>query len=129
MPVCNTCIETDLQTVPGNDFVDGGELIPARTAAASAVLEPPPFDVKKVRKRIRLEVLERNARLPVPLPICDQCGRPSHPEESHEMYGRMCLMCGINVLERLFFRLYRARGRKARQKALRKIASLARSAR
>ena len=118
--MCQTC-EADLVTVAGDETASGpGELIPAR---------PEKAEVKRIRRLVLAEALERNRLRPKPWPICPSCERVVCRSETHAMYGDQCLCCGINKLEKLFFRLWKARGRRARKAALRRIGRLARSAR
>ena len=115
--MCQTC-EIDLVTIESDENASGpGELIPPRPSKAQ---------VKAMVKQVHAEALERNRLRAEPWPICSGCDRVVCVSETHEMYGGLCLCCGINRLEKLFFRLWRARTRRGRRKALKCIARLAR---
>ncbi len=83
-------------------------------------------DVKRIGRLVHARALEKNRLRPEPFPVCEHCETVVHPDDVHEMYGRRCLTCGVSKLEKLFFRLWSARGRRARRRALRRIARLAR---
>jgi hypothetical protein len=85
--------------------------------------------VARVDEMIRLEGLERHRLMPKKYPICTRCERVFHAAETEPMYHGQCLFCGVNRLERLFFKLWKARGRKARRKAIRRIQRFARTGR
>jgi hypothetical protein len=70
-------------------------------------------------------ILAFNAAREHPRPLCRGCGLPGDPREADEFDPRYCTGCGINRTEKRVRRLLKARGRKARQRALRHLLALA----
>jgi transposase-like protein len=68
--------------------------------------------------------LRRNARRRHPSPICRSCNRPFDREDRDPFDKHVCTTCGINRLEKAVRRLFQARGKKARKRALRRLMSL-----
>jgi hypothetical protein len=97
------------------------------TAAELAAV--PRSRIQEVNEMILRDTLEENRRRPEPWPICADCGRPVHPQDREDIYPRNCSLCGLNRLERLFWKLSKARGRKARKKATRRLVRFARTGR
>jgi hypothetical protein len=88
-----------------------------------------PERMKAIEATVRLESLERHRLTPEKFPICERCNRVYCASETEPMYNGQCLYCGLNRLEKLFFRLWKARGRKAEKKALRRLRRFARTGR
>jgi hypothetical protein len=70
-------------------------------------------------------ILEWNAARRHPRPLCRGCGLPNDPCEADGFDARYCTSCGLNRTEKRVRRLLRAKGRKARARALRHLLALA----
>jgi hypothetical protein len=80
----------------------------------------PPLPWKESKKLI----LAFNASRKHPRPLCAGCSLPNDPREADEFDPRYCTGCGINRTEKRVRRLLRAKGRKARKRALRHLLAL-----
>jgi hypothetical protein len=81
---------------------------------------------REVDIAIRLKGLQRHLADPESWPVCTRCEFVHPAGETHAMYNGQCLMCGLNRLEKLYYRLWKARTRKAERKALRALRRFAR---
>lgn len=72
------------------------------------------------------ELVRSNEQRTTPLPRCKDCRMPYQLGDADWLDGRRCCSCGTNRLEKAVRRLIRARGRKARKKALRRLLALPR---
>lgn len=90
----------------------------SREPEAPPVPLPPLRELNEMYKRW-------NARKARPHPVCRECGMPYDPGDCDAFDKRTCVTCGINRLEKACRRLFRAKGKKARAKALRRLMSLA----
>jgi hypothetical protein len=96
------------------------------------VLDTEPISRERIAKLdaiLRREGLERHRLEPATYPICPRCERAFHATESEPMYNGQCMMCGLNFLERLYWKLWKSSGRKARRRALKRLERFARTGR
>jgi hypothetical protein len=70
-------------------------------------------------------ILAQNAASKHPRPLCLGCSLPNDPREADEFNPCYCTGCGISRTEKRVRRLLRAKGRKARKRALRHLLALA----
>jgi hypothetical protein len=111
--MCVVCVDTEAETEL--------ELEPTSTWS--------PKQLARVADKVRIESLETNRRRLDPWPICESCEGPIHPTERETIYPREHSNCGLGHLERLFWKLVKARGRRRRRHALKRIARFARTGR
>jgi hypothetical protein len=100
-----------LCTITQNVTVDRGPLEAPRPAASV--------------EQLRGEWLAWNAAQPDPLPVCRYCGYPFLRRDRDPFDHRVCMTCGAARTEDAVRRLFKAKGRKAREKALRRLLSIA----
>jgi hypothetical protein len=108
--MCVTCVE-DVETTPP----------PAATYSRGRLAE--------LHAQVRVEALETNRQRPRPWPICLDCGGPIHKADRFELYPQRHSNCGLNRLERLFGKLMKARGRRRRRRAVKRLLRFARTGR
>jgi hypothetical protein len=70
-------------------------------------------------------ILAFNASREHPRPLCRGCGLPGDPTEADRINPRFCCSCGLARTEKRVRKLLKAKGRKARQRALRHLLALA----
>jgi hypothetical protein len=70
-------------------------------------------------------ILAFNAARKHPRPLCLGCSLPNDPREADVFDPRYCTGCGINRTEKRVRRLLKAKGKKARKRALRHLLNLA----
>ncbi len=75
--------------------------------------------------QIRAEFLDWNAEQPNPWPLCPFCDAPFDLAESHPLFPTLCLLCGTQTIDDVVMNLARAKGKKARKRALKAIKALA----
>jgi hypothetical protein len=76
-------------------------------------------------KHRRRAWLKWNAAQPDPMPICRGCGLPFDRRDADPIDRRYCTSCGVGRMEKAVRRLFKAKGRKARKRALRRLMSIA----
>jgi hypothetical protein len=65
-----------------------------------------------------------NARKARPNPVCPLCRMPFSPGDCDAFDSKVCCTCGINRLEKACRRLFKARSKKAKKRALRRLLKL-----
>jgi hypothetical protein len=69
-------------------------------------------------------ILRANAARRKPSPVCRRCGFPYQPGDADPFDARYCTSCGLRRTERRVYRLLRAKSKKARKRAIRRLLAL-----
>jgi hypothetical protein len=71
----------------------------------------------------RAEMVRQNAATPNPLPVCRECGYPTHQDDMHGLFHhRLCVSCATNRLERMLWKIAQRHGRRRLMQLLRNLA-------
>jgi hypothetical protein len=94
-----------------------------QTVTVTREPEAPPVPPMTLRE-MQDAYLRWNARKRHPHPLCRLCGMPFAPDDADPFDKHVCCTCGVNRLEKAARRLFRAKGKKARKKALKRLMSI-----